>query len=456
MPVNKKVRMITLRLVAMLQILFLSTLSLSDSHIHAGTALQSSDLRITRNGKVVDLFTRHADDADGMISYRESFRALVDYRESPAKDQIKDFIDKITATSPNDFRHHYSELRRVFLERNSQQRQEFESFLRSFEHNFATWTGVAPHGLRNPRLLFSWRGEFSSDPQSIQLRNRLFPKMHSSRQEVVRSLTRTPAEREEVWKNFARRLHRQGRNRATIMFSDAILSEINGTKLKEIFGEATNGEFILSVSQKVNKIKIDSRKSFQIFEGVDEVDLLVSSREHTATPDLLNGIQDYRSRKIAPNQRALRDALSEWIQRTENPRISFHLFEGDFTMRGEQREIFFRNLEYLDRNEKLRITINHGMTLDPIEVTRLERHFSGRIRVSLQPSTYRILGGKSYPKIAEQFKKLLRSPIRVTIGSDDPGLYTCPVSGECYGDPKAFFKGILEAKNSRGRLIFIK
>ena len=93
------------------------------------------------------------------------------------------------------------------------------------------------------------------------------------------------------------------------------------------------------------------------------------------------------------------------------------------------------------------------MTLDPTEVTRLERHFRRRIRVSLQPSTYRILGGKSYPEIAEQFKKLLKSPIRVTIGSDDPGLYTCPISGECYGDPKAFFKGILEAKNSRGRLI---
>ena len=94
------------------------------------------------------------------------------------------------------------------------------------------------------------------------------------------------------------------------------------------------------------------------------------------------------------------------------------------------------------------------MTLDPIEVTRLAKTF-GRIRVSLQPSTYRILGGKSYPKIAEQFKKLLRSPIRVTTGSDDPGLYTCPVSGECYGDPKAFFKGILEAK-TRGKTYFIK
>ena len=266
MPVNKKVRMITLRLVAMLQILFLSTLSLSDSHIHAGTALQSSDLRITRNGKVVYLFTRHADDADGMISYRESFRALVDYRESPAKDQIKDFIDKITATSPNDFRHHYSELRRVFLERNSQQRQEFESFLRSFEHNFATWTGLLLMDFEILACYSHGEGEFSSDPQSIQLRNRLFPKMHS-RQEVVRSLTRTPAEREEVWENpFARRLHRQGRNRATIMFSDAILSEINGTKLKEIFGEATNGEFILLFLKRLIKLKLILENHFRFLK----------------------------------------------------------------------------------------------------------------------------------------------------------------------------------------------
>ena len=88
MPVNKEVRMITLRLIAILQILFLSTLSLSDSHIHAGTALESSDLRIRKNGRVVDLFTRHADDADGMISYRDSFQVLVNYQESPVKDQI--------------------------------------------------------------------------------------------------------------------------------------------------------------------------------------------------------------------------------------------------------------------------------------------------------------------------------------------------------------------------------
>ena len=124
------------------------------------------------------------------------------------------------------------------------------------------------------------------------------------------------------------------------MFSDEILSEISPMRLKEIFREVTNGEFILSVSQKVNKIKIDSRKSFQIFEGVDEVDLLVSSREHTATPDLLDGVQDYRKRRINPDQRVLRDELERWIKEQIILEFRF-IYLKVITLRGQGTEIDF-------------------------------------------------------------------------------------------------------------------
>ena len=115
------------------------------------------------------------------------------------------------------------------------------------------------------------------------------------------------------------------------------------------------------------------------------------------------------------------------------------------------------------------LVFNHSMTLPTEafdlsktpetdvgkEVQRLVTAFGDDLEIAFQPSTYHILGDRKAQAVAKQLNAVLSSPATVTFGSDDPGLYTCPMGTSpksCYGDPAAYFSDLLGAKE-RGSYI---
>lgn len=448
-----------IRTLILLSSIFISLYSQSESHVHSGTAFSLRDFVIRIKGVTTNLLHEYwLRNPKSMKPFDDALKALVPPSpNSEMRSLASKFVQEVSNSKVYEFHMNFSrtvEEYRLALKDNPAMLERFNAYIKDFTKNFKAWTGNTPEKFVKYDRLVHWTEEFANAPEHLELRNRLFPKMHSSRQRIFRQMKTSDIRK--VWANYAKRIARENRSKVTIMFSQSQLERINPDELKEIFRTATDGKVKLTVSQKVNSINVDPRR-FRIVPGVDEVDLLVSSSEHTSTPGLLDNVEDWTKRKVSRGQKRLRDQLRRWVRKTESPRISFHMFEGDHPITGRARETFFRNLNSLDHNNKLKLTINHGMTLDPSDTRVLRSHFGkGRLRVSLQPSTYRILGGKQYQKIAYQFKRMLNSSIKVTLGSDDPGLYTCPASGTCYGDPRHHLKGILDARDPSGRYILNK
>ena len=126
------------------------------------------------------------------------------------------------------------------------------------------------------------------------------------------------------------------------------------------------------------------------------------------------------------------------------------MFEGDNTPSTDDIKKWFEKLKELDQrlNGKLHIVFNHSMTL-PNEsyINDFLTHFKGRVTISFQPSTYKILASKTTDEIALQLKRLISTNAPVLFGADDPALY------KGYGKPSDYFKDLFLAKNSEGFIL---
>tara|TARA_B100000925_G_scaffold291869_1_gene282059 strand:- start:2669 stop:4339 length:1671 start_codon:yes stop_codon:yes gene_type:complete len=365
---------------------------------------------------------------------------------------------------------------------NDKQVEKLKDLLNSFDEKFKLLTGttVEEFSSSNYRNLFSWSEKFAmnTNPTVAQFRRDLFPGMHKTRRAVIKTIDQdviidgTSLKIKEIWDNFSKRWANQGHSSMTIMMAnmDYLLIDQAGNEaaIRELKNIFLNNNINLKVSHKVNFYNLKEGETIPL--NADEIDLFTSTKEYDEPGATLLTSQvswsnldsstqeglDSSTQEGLEGQKRLRDALVRWVDQKENPVISFHMFEGEHLQDPEIIKQFFSNLSYVDNQsgKKLKITVNHSMTLTEDNINFLSELFPGRVNISFQPSTYKILGENEPEKIAKQLQLLLENTkIGVKFGSDDPGLYTCTRTGRCYGDPIEFFDQLLSATENKEKIL---